>query len=382
MHRGLAVALTVATLAVACTTHGGSSTGTPAGASSRPSAVLPLRTVLPQIEAFVEKERGLKFKHPVSVAVLGKQAFLKKFHGTQGQPSAKDIEKTTAVLASIGLISPTLDIVKAFKSALDTGTLGFYDSKTKKLYVRGTQATPGVRAVLSHELTHALTDQWFGIDRPQLDKSNQELGIGFTALIEGDAERTRKAYEATMSSADRRLAEQEENGDTTAPAVPQVVLELIGFPYAVGPQFVDAVVARGGIPALNRAYKHPPTSSEQLLNPAGYFAGDNPKPVAVPRADGPVVEHGDLGYIGLVLMLENGVDRNTVLQDVAGWGGDQFVVWRTGVRAWCLRDTVVMDNSTGAVDIQDVLSQWVATRHGTAQLEQQGDRTTFRTCTS
>ena len=375
--------MTAATLAAACTSHSGDTAGnTPTGAASQPSAVLPLRTVLPQIEAFVEKERGLKFKHPVSVAVLGKQAFLKKFHSTQGQPSAKDVEKTTAVLASIGLISPTLDIVKAFKSVLDTGTLGFYDPKTKKLYVRGTQATPGVRAVLSHELTHALTDQWFGINRPQLDKNNQELGTGFTALIEGDAERTRKAYEAAMSPADRKLAEQEENGDSTPPAVPQVVLELIGFPYAVGPQFVDAVVARGGIAALNRAYKHPPTSSEQLLNPAGYFDGDNPKHVAVPPADGPVVEHGDLGYIGLVLMLENGVDRNTVLQDVAGWGGDQFVVWRTGVHAWCMRDTVVMDNGAGAVGLQDVLSRWIATRNGTAQLEQQGDRTTFRTCTT
>lgn len=368
----------------ACT--GGGHTATPpstspaASASASASRVPSLKAAAPQIEAFVEKERGLKFKHKVRFAVLGKKAFLAKLHAHDKPPKPLDIEKSQAVFTSLGLISRKVDLVKAFRTATDEGTLGFYDTKSKRMYVLGHRATPGVRAVLSHELTHALTDQWFGINRPKLDKGNQELGLAFTALTEGDAERTRMAYEKTMSPADQAAAKREEGGDTAPPKVPKVVLELIGFPYAIGPTFVDAVVAHGGIKALNAAYRHPPRSSEQLVEPALYFAHHNPVHVAVPHADGPTLDHGDLGFIGLALMLEHGIGSTAMQGALAGWAGDQYVAWRVGTGHWCLRDTVVLTDSNAAVRFDSALSQWVAARNGKAQLEQQGVSTTFKAC--
>lgn len=382
--RRLAICLTTALLAVACTSGPDEPPTSSASADNGagPSRVLPVKQVLPGIEAFVEHSRGLRFKRHVRVTLLGRKAFLAKLHEDQHDPKPIEVEKETAVLSSLGLVSPKVDLVKAFKTAYDEGTLGFYSSKKKRLYVRGRRATPGVRAVLAHELTHALTDQWFGIHRPRLDKSNQELGLGFTALIEGDAERTRKAYERSLSAADQARARREEGGDQKPPAVPQVVLVFIGFPYAVGPSFVDAVVTAGGLHALNRAYQHPPTSSEQLLDPQSYFSRDEPVHVDVPRADGHVLEHGDLGLIGLLLMLEHGLDRSTASRAVIGWGGDQFVVWRAGAGRWCLRDTVVMDYGQAQITLEQALSQWAATTDGRAHVEHQGKRTTFRTCSS
>ncbi len=117
-----------------------------------------------------------------------------------------------------------------------------------------------------------------------------------------------------------------------------------------------------------------------LLAPQEYFVHDNPAHVAVPHADASALDHGDLGVIGLALMLEHGIGASGMQGVLTGWAGDQYVVWRTGSHAWCLRDTVVMDNATDAARMDNALSQWVATRNGRAQLEQQGTRTTFKAC--
>jgi hypothetical protein len=361
--------------------HSATRSATP-GAEHRgtaaPAHAQPLTVVLPRIEAFVEAERGLKFKHKVKVTLLATKKFVAKLRSTEGKSSAADEEKTTSTLSALGLIPANTDLHKAFSTALDAGVLGFYDDKSKQLYVRGATATPGAQAVLSHELTHALTDQWFGIDRPQIDKDTQEKDLAFTTLIEGDAERTRMAFEATLSSADKAAAQKEE-GAGGVPKVPQIVLELIGMPYAIGPQFVDGLVLHGGLAELNRAYRKPPVSSEQLLNINAYVDNDLPKPVAKPRADGKVLDASDLGEIGLILMLSGRLDQQTAVQASRGWGGDEYVSWKSGSH-YCLRDSIVMDNSQATARLQDALTSWIDASHGRANLEERGQVTTFKSC--
>ena len=50
------------------------------------------------------------------------------------------------------------------------------------------------------------------------------------------------------------------------PHVPQVVLLLIAFPYIVGPRFVNTLFAKGGTKEIDRAFRNPPVSSEQLID--------------------------------------------------------------------------------------------------------------------
>src|SRR3954453_22838623 len=386
MRRVLAAPLAAAVVVTGCTTGRGNganrppptATPTPTG----PTAVQPLTVALPLIERSVERERGLRFKHPVKVKLLGRKAFVRKLRKGEGQPKPAEVEQLTATLAALGLISPRLDVVKAFRTAYDVGTLGFYDFKDKRLYVRGTRATPGVRAVLSHELTHALDDQWFGLRRSELRKDNQEKDLAFTALNEGDAERTRVAYEATLTKADRKIAQQEEGDQSAPPHVPQVVLLLIAFPYIVGPRFVNTLFARGGTKEIDRAFRNPPVSSEQLIDFDSYFTHDTPKHVATPAADGVRVDHSDLGYIGLLLMFQKKLDQATAHAAVAGWGGDQYVTWRAGDHRWCLRDTVVTDYGFASQQLERALRQWVDRSNGRARLESTGARTTFVSCSS
>jgi hypothetical protein len=381
MRRLLAL-LVAALAAVACSGTSGHPASGGGSPTSRPPATpsyggtIPLSVAIPRIEKFVEAERGLRFKHRVKVTLLSNKAFVAKLRATQGKDDAQAVEKTKSTLAALGLIPVSTDLAKAFHTAYDAGVLGFYDPKSKQLYVRGARATPGVQAILSHELTHALTDQWFGIDRPAINKDTQEKDLAFTTLTEGDAERTRQAFEAKLSPADK----SESAGGT--PKVPQIVLELIGLPYAVGPTFVESLVEHGGLKELNAAYRHPPVSSEQVLNADRYFAGDVPLHVATPRADGTPLDKSDLGQIGLFLMLSSSLGQQEAATGARGWGGDEYVSWKAGPNRYCLRDSIVMDDSDSTTRLHTALAEWVAKSHGRAHVEQSGTTTTFVSCSS
>src|SRR4051812_42273470 len=69
----------------------GTTPGAPAPtASSSYGGTLPLSVAIPRIEAFVQTERGLRFKHKVKVTLLSSKQFVAKLRATQGKDDAAD----------------------------------------------------------------------------------------------------------------------------------------------------------------------------------------------------------------------------------------------------------------------------------------------------
>ncbi len=264
-----------------------SATAAPASSSPIPAAPAPdspLDVLVRQLQGFVERERGLTFKTPVKATVLDDAAFRAKVTATDDE-DRKEIEKAQAILRAMGLLGREVDLVKAVQDFAGAGIAGIYDPETDELVVRGGELTASVRVTLAHELTHALEDQHFNLDRKDL---GDEADYGFSALVEGSALRVEDAYLRSLSADERARARSEESvqAGKIPDNVPPVVTLAFGFPYAYGPGVVSALLKAGGNARLDAAYAKPPASTEQAIDPRRYLDDDQPRSVPVPRPAG------------------------------------------------------------------------------------------------
>jgi len=351
-----------------------------------------LETVVAEIEAFVAEERGLPFLRDVAVELADDAAFEARLLEDFDEDAA-ELALQGRVLEAVGLVEPGTDLVEAMRSLLGAGVVGFYDTETDELVVRGTSTSPYVRTVIAHELTHALDDQHFELFRPELDDATDETGFGFIALVEGNASRVEEAYRATFSAEEERQAFEEElsvGADLDIFSIPEVLFALIGAPYVLGPELVAAILDAGGQSRLDAAFALPPATSEHVLEPDTYLQGDGPAEVAAPTPDGPVVDEGMLGALGLALVLGDdplGIAAGQPSDVVSGWGGDRYVAWDDPGGGTCLRATILGDTPTDTAEIRDALAGWAAddapgTVDATVEGGDAGAPVTFTSCSS
>ena len=320
-----------------------------------------MAVLVKQLQAFVEENRGLRFTHDVKVTLLDDAAFRARIRQLTAEDDAS-IEVFGKLLKALGLMKANVDIKKARDELLGGAVLGFYDPETEELVVRGARITPYVRVTLVHEITHAVQDQNFDIDRPEVDDSTDESSTGFSSVLEGDAVRIQEEYRTTLSKSERRQANAEENNASAGldpRDIPPVLAQLLVFPYTRGRDFVAAVLSAGGQPRLDAAIKAPPTTSEQILHPERFLAGEGPKQVAAPEADAAAIDKGVLGELGLQLLLANAVSGPTALDAAAGWGGDQYVAWDRGDET-CVRVAITMDTAGDMQALRSGLEKWAS----------------------
>lgn len=359
----------VSTGATTTSTAGGPASST---TSTTAAAGETIQDVVPAIQAFVEKARGLTFKHPVDVTLLDDEAFEARVTESD-EEDVEETEHAQAVLQAMGLLDDDVDLGAIVRSFTAGAVLGFYDPESKELVVRGARPTPFVRSVLAHELLHALEDQNFDLNRDDL---GDEAFFGFRALAEGSAVRIEERYRQSLTRAERRAAGREERsrGGNVAD-VPEVVQIIFGFPYAYGPDMVAAIERAGGKARLDAAFADPPASSEHVIEPDRYLQGDKPKPVPTPQADGVAFDDGEIGQLFLVLMLQAGIDDDDALAAADGWGGDHYVAWKDAGRT-CMRMDFVMDTPADTAQLSTALAEWAAERKGAAV----ATATSLRTC--
>ncbi|HVT18836.1 MAG TPA: hypothetical protein VHQ90_21955 [Thermoanaerobaculia bacterium] len=347
-----------------------------AAAGARAPALPPGMTPLPrglelrmrELVRAAEEYRGLRLKHPVLWGAVS-EAELKKEVVTQFRddlPPAK-LAALEASLKAFGLIPEMMDLETYYPTLLSSQIAGFYDSHRKVLAVvahRGSllgkdfdkQYGPAMvrrmeDGLLVHELTHALQDQHFDLNKLEAADPLSDADAARLALVEGDASLT--MFDSVTHARAEDLPDNPEHLDMSSAlpgqgelaAAPAWLRESLIFSYEEGYAFCSSVRRRGGQRLLDYAFAaDPPRSSEQILHPEKWYGSrDDPVVIVWPDLARELPSYrqaaeGQLGEEGIRILLRQALgDPERAAGAAAGWGGDRFAVYIQGgkrVLAW------------------------------------------------
>ncbi|MGH7644383.1 MAG: hypothetical protein ACREMR_02230 [Gemmatimonadales bacterium] len=303
-----------------------------------------LRRMVDQMVPRVEAATGLRFRHPPVVA-----------RRTRAQINDYIIQKLDAeyppdelagyqtALRLFGLIPDTLDLRRTFVTVLTEQVAGFYDPDSGALYIAGDlDDALRVRLTVSHELVHALQDQYVKLDSIVRQRRQNDRRLAAHAVLEG---------QATLAQIGVMMPEQ--RVDTLAPnwfwsqrevtaalqsqmpqfaSAPLWLREGLVFPYLAGADFVNWFGRR--YPGAHPFPPRMPSSTEHILHPDRFLDGDEPTGLAFVRAEGIRYEDG-LGEFEIRVLLTELTRveaRGAAL--AAAWDGDRFAVIDRDALVW------------------------------------------------
>jgi hypothetical protein len=362
---------------------GPTATGAPTPSSTAPPAAQARPTgAIAAVRQRVERVRELRFLRPVPVRILSPAKLAEQLlRELDAETDERALAAQGRALELLGELHPGTDLPKLVRSVQAESVLGFYvpgkPPAKGRLYVRsGRGLDPYAEFVLSHELTHAVTDQHYDLtrsDRLQAAGKEDQLAA-YSGLVEGDAVLTMQRYlSRELSAAQQAEVAQAAAAERTPrlDAAPAALRESLLFPYQTGLAFVNALFQRGGYAAVDAAYRDPPTSTEQLLHPERYLRRDPPQAVDVPDLAGRLGAGWrpgaalEWGEFDTRLMLQGQLAEGTAELAAAGWDGGRLRTWeRAGRAALVLR--TVWDSPGQAGEFCDATRRWAGARFGGA----------------
>jgi hypothetical protein len=366
--------------------------------TERPSAVETSQTqsstipadenaVLNEIQQQVIELRGLKPKvkelkqdtlTPSELADNVKNDFFKDYTSEDSQADVRE-------LAAFGLLPRSFDLYKLYTDLYSEQVAGYYDPKTKDMYVvQDDQFSGNEKMTYAHEYTHVLQDQTWDLENglktnDDYCKTHSEYCAGVQALVEGDASLSEQYWFFQDATEQDQKDVQDFYRTYTSPVFDSTPLFLqkdFIFPYDQGLSFVQYLYDGGGWAAVDKAYENPPSSTEMILHPEKY---PSDKQVDVPLKEVTTAlgkgwdetTRNSMGEWYLNLILSAGVqesarlDEETASTAAAGWGGDTYTVnWNesTGQLAVILRSR--WDSTRDADEFWKALSEYGQKRWG------------------
>jgi hypothetical protein len=315
-----------------------------------------------KITKFASKETKLPIREQVKREMVNRdqvESYIKK--RMDEDEDVQRMQRSEAVLKKFGLLPRSFDLRSFFVAMLREQVAGYYDPKTKTVNLLNWVEPAVQEPVLAHELTHALQDQSFDLDRwmkqgveaeikpisdsspqrtqraqrkedqktqanqrPKSDAARDDVKENATEIQTDEQEAARLAVvegQAMLVLVDYMLAPTDQSvvdspgvvdaikqgmmvGDNSPifNKAPLYLKESLTFAYRYGLDFEkEILLKKGKEAAFSGVFKHPPDNERQIMEPAAYLADEHLPALGIPDFGaivGPKYEKFDVGSFG------------------------------------------------------------------------------------
>jgi hypothetical protein len=366
----------------------------PASAQDVPAAIIhpALETQMSELEEATETIRGLDATRDVPRTFPSREDvrdYIAEQYREQLSPELA--RRALAFYVALGLLEQDTDLVSLFIDVLGSQIAGFYDSDTGVMNVvplsgdaPGESLSLAEQIIYVHEFTHALQDQYFDLDQligSEALTEHPDRSLAVLSLVEGDATLAMSTYLQQIAAEDpmaavTMLAEGMNSGSLLPPeGVPDALLRELLFPYEAGLAFVmNLYNETGDWETINEAFANPPATSEHILHPETFLAGEQAIAVQLVASDDLLGDDWErvwdttLGEYYLSEHLRTQLPRRQAANAAEGWGGDHFQVYinEANEAAWLLR--LAWDTPEDANEFMDAYESF-----NQARVEADGD---------
>ncbi|MBN2502553.1 MAG: hypothetical protein JXB38_17360 [Anaerolineales bacterium] len=294
------------------------------------------------------------------------------------------IEDQERILVALGMMTSAQNLDRYFMNKMVDPRGGMYRPEANEILLVGLGFSSVQKVVYAYEFDQALIDQHYDLVGLGyfpgclfLDGQCQILG----AVLAGDSrvveERWFNQYaDGTIQSEIAAYTSPIELfSDEFAPAFARRNDE---FANLYGYNFVNYLFEQGGWEQVNQAYISPPVSSEQIMHPERYLAGEVPEEMPdVPvgenlSADWELIGKGSWGEWYTYLIMRYGLNGGTPFEDnvafgiAEGWDGDLYQAYhRQGTREIVLAGQWSWDTPDDALDFDERMREYQLARFGT-----------------
>jgi hypothetical protein len=329
-----------------------------------------------QVEGNVIAMRGLAPRAAIEPTLMSRTELRQRLYARLFY-TQEEARRDALVMNAFDFVPRNFDLFQLSRRYLGDSMAGFYDPSTKEFVVVSDDKEISAleQWIYAHEFIHALQDQHFQLGLITDASLSEESNLTIRALAEGEAQLVQEKYieQGYFNQEDLveifNLINRIQSNDVGY--LPPVLVNGFIFPYVTGQQFAQTLYQRGGWPGLTNAWGNLPQSTEQIIHPDRYFAGDVPQIVALqPLTDTlgsgwTLLEESVLGEFMLREYLIQRLDQNQVDQAATGWGGDRYAVyWHDEDDSLLMVLRSVWDSVTESGEFAAAYGQYATLKYG------------------